>query len=199
MPIVARHQLGGGPGFYGLMLGFTGAGAICGTLTLPRLRARLGADGLVLGASLTMAASTALLAPGGGLAVVAFLCHFRPLPLGDTDLTPSMHWPAPTIAADIGNDRGPVIVTVDYDVAHEDRAAFVEIAHALAVERRRDGAYAWGLSEDAGAPAASSNGFPSPLGRSTCASITAPRTLPPTSRQTCIACLSRRRLRKCAT
>ena len=49
LPIVARQEIGGGPGFYGLMLGSVGAGAIAGALLLPRVRARLGQDRLVLG------------------------------------------------------------------------------------------------------------------------------------------------------
>src|SRR3712207_28506 len=62
LPIVARREIGGGPGFYGLMLGSVGAGAIAGALLLPRVRARLGQDRLVLVASLVTAAATVLLA-----------------------------------------------------------------------------------------------------------------------------------------
>jgi predicted MFS family arabinose efflux permease len=42
LPIVARQEIGGGPSFYGLMLGSVGAGAIAGAILLPRVRARLG-------------------------------------------------------------------------------------------------------------------------------------------------------------
>ena len=35
LPLVARQEIGGGPGFYGLMLGSVGAGAIAGALLLP--------------------------------------------------------------------------------------------------------------------------------------------------------------------
>ena len=62
LPIGARQEIGGGPGFYGLMLGSVGAGAICRRILMPRVRARLGQDGLVLAATLLTAASTALLA-----------------------------------------------------------------------------------------------------------------------------------------
>ena len=55
LPLVARQMLGGGAGFYGVLLGAVGAGAIGGALLLPRLRARLGADGLMLAASLVAA------------------------------------------------------------------------------------------------------------------------------------------------
>jgi MFS family permease len=51
LPLVARQLLHGTAGFYGVLLGAVGAGAIGGALLLPRLRARLDADGLVLVAS----------------------------------------------------------------------------------------------------------------------------------------------------
>src|SRR6202044_3260214 len=49
-----------------------------------------------------------------------------------TDLTPSMHWPAPITVQDIEHDRGPVLVTVEYRIRPQG-----------------DGAYRWGLYEDA--------------------------------------------------
>lgn len=48
LPLVARTMLHGSAGFYGLLLGAVGAGAIAGALLLPRLRARLSHDGLML-------------------------------------------------------------------------------------------------------------------------------------------------------
>jgi MFS family permease len=72
LPLVARQELGGGPGLYGLLLGAVGAGAILGALAMPRLRARFGAEGLMLGASLGLAAVLAGLALAGS-AVLAVL------------------------------------------------------------------------------------------------------------------------------
>ena len=65
------------------------------------------------------------------------------------DLTPSMHWPAPITAQAIEHDRGPVLVTVEYRIRPSDREAFLEALAKLEHERRRDGAYAWGVFEDA--------------------------------------------------
>ena len=62
LPLVARLQLGGGPGFYGVMLGSIGAGAIMGAIVMPRLRARLGQDGLVLAATITAGLAALVLA-----------------------------------------------------------------------------------------------------------------------------------------
>ena len=65
------------------------------------------------------------------------------------DLAPSMHWPAPLLSHDIEPDRGPVLVTIEYVVAAVDRAAFLTAMAKLAGERRRDGAFDWGIYEDA--------------------------------------------------
>jgi MFS family permease len=65
------------------------------------------------------------------------------------DLTPSMHWPVPVVTHQIDSDRGPVLVTVQYQLASDDdRSAFLAAAHSLADGRGRDGAYHWGLFED---------------------------------------------------
>ncbi|GEO15900.1 MFS transporter [Microvirga aerophila] len=225
LPIMSRQEIGGGPGFFGLMLGSVGAGAIAGAVGLPTVRARLGQDRLVLVASLVTAAATALLAltdsavlgilvafmlgsawiamlttlnatmqgilpnwvrgrglaiyitafngalavgsvswgslaqsigtdptlllAGAGLALAAALAHRAPLPSGEEDLTPSMHWPEPILAETVAQDRGPVMVTVTYRIRQTDRPAFLAALNRLSEERRRDGAYAWGVSEDA--------------------------------------------------
>ena len=65
------------------------------------------------------------------------------------DLTPSMHWPAPITAQAIAHDRGPVLVTVEYQIRPQDRATFLRALGRLEHQRRRDGAYAWGVFEDA--------------------------------------------------
>lgn len=48
LPLVARNMLQGTAGFYGLLLGAVGVGAIGGALLLPRLRQHMGNDGLLL-------------------------------------------------------------------------------------------------------------------------------------------------------
>jgi quinol monooxygenase YgiN len=64
------------------------------------------------------------------------------------DLTPSMDWPAPVLAATVAIDAGPVLVTVQYQVDAANREHFLRALAALARERRRDGAYDWGVFED---------------------------------------------------
>lgn len=228
LPLVARRLLEGSAGFYGLLLGAVGAGAIIGATVLPRIRALTGTDGIMLGATLIAAFVTAALAAGpsqwlavlllfvlGGawiaalttlngtvqailpnwvrgrglaiyltifngasaagsllwgliaealglqgtlvaaalaLVIVAFTASRLPLPAGEADLTPSSHWPEPALAEPVEHDRGPVTVTVEYRIARENRAAFLAALARLEPERRRDGAFLWGVSEDAAEP-----------------------------------------------
>ena len=199
LPLVARRMLGGTAGFYGLMLGAVGVGAILGALLLPRLRARLDADGLVLLASLLSALVMAVLASAppqwaavllmlvlgsgwiialttingvaqgvlpnwvrgrglaiyltvfngamaagslgwglvaqkmgvpatllvgaAGLVVVAFVFHRVRLPTGEADLQPANHWPEPLLDEPVANDRGPVMVQIEYRIRKGDRPA----------------------------------------------------------------------------
>lgn len=65
------------------------------------------------------------------------------------DLTPSTHWPAPVVTGEIDSERGPVLVTVEYQIAAEkNREAFLSALDKVSHERRRDGAYDWGIFED---------------------------------------------------
>jgi MFS family permease len=83
------------------------------------------------------------------VAAVPLLRRWKLQTAADLDLAPSMHWPAPLLTHDIEPDRGPVLVTVEYVVAAVDRAAFLAAITKLAGERRRDGAFDWGIYEDA--------------------------------------------------
>ena len=68
------------------------------------------------------------------------------------DLTPSAHWPAPVVSREFAQDRGPVLVTVEYRIDPAKRVPFLMALDSLCHERRRDGAYAWGVFEDAADP-----------------------------------------------
>jgi len=225
LPLVARQLLGGNAGFYGVLLGAVGAGAILGALALPRLRRRFDADGLLLRAAVIAAIIMAVLAlapprwlavvillglggawivaltslngaaqailpswvrgrglavylmivngamAGGslgwgivagalsvpatllvsacGLFVVAFILHRIKLPAGEADLKPSNYWPEPLTADPVEHDRGPVLVLIEYRIAKDDRLKFFQCLKRLSQARRRDGAYGWGITEDA--------------------------------------------------
>jgi hypothetical protein len=229
LPLVARNQLAGGAGLYGLLLGAIGCGAVAGTFALPRFRRWLGTDKLInLGtigtalalalfglarqpgiaflasviagvswiavvATLNVSAQMALpgwvrgrglatyatgmfgalslgslvwgqaasflgistahyLAAGGALLAVPLLHRWRLQSGAHLDLTPSMHWPEPIVTGNIDKDRGPVLVTVEYHIASENRDAFLRALRQSAAERRRDGAYRWGIFEDTALP-----------------------------------------------
>jgi MFS family permease len=86
----------------------------------------------------------------GALGAIA-LCRRWQLQTGPAaDLTPSMHWPEPILHGVVGDDAGPVLVTVEYHVAPENRTAFLAALAPIARERKRDGAYKWGVFKDTG-------------------------------------------------
>jgi len=60
-----------------------------------------------------------------------------------------MHWPAPIVTRDVDQDKGPVLVTIEYRIKPTNRDAFLTALEGLAQDRRRDGAYDWGVFEDA--------------------------------------------------
>lgn len=92
---------------------------------------------------------TALLAAAvGAVAMIPLTWRWR-LGQGEMlDLSPSLHWPVPVLAAELAHDRGPVMVTVEYRIDPERTDAFARLMQSLSDERRRDGAFAWGLFED---------------------------------------------------
>ncbi|HIV71689.1 MAG TPA: MFS transporter [Candidatus Aquabacterium excrementipullorum] len=95
---------------------------------------------------------SALLIAAVGLTMAALVFHRLRLPKGEADLQPSQHWPEPLVAEPVAHDRGPVMVQIEYRVLHKDRKAFLHALKRLSAERRRDGAYAWGITEHTGEP-----------------------------------------------
>jgi len=230
LPLVARGQMTGvpqrfGAALYGILLGVIGASAVAGALLLPRLRRKMGANDLLVGATVATAIATGLFAlahdlftalvaslvagaswiaavsnlnvsaqvalpewvRGRGLAMyvtimfgalaagsalwgeVAVLSDVRTslfaaaagaliaIPLtarwrvqtgAKVDFSPSMHWPAPITLHAIEDDRGPVLVMVEYQIDPKNRDAFLRALESYARERYRDGAYEWGVFED---------------------------------------------------
>jgi len=90
-----------------------------------------------------------LLVAAAGAVVVVFLTRKWKLQTGaDVDFSPSMHWPDPVTTQAIEADRGPVLVTVEYRIDPKNRKAFLYAIGQQSRERRRDGAYDWGIFED---------------------------------------------------
>jgi MFS family permease len=89
-----------------------------------------------------------LLAAAGAVVAIPLTRHWKLQTGAGVDFSPSMQWPDPVTTHAIEADRGPVLVTVEYRIDPKNRKAFL---HALAQnshERRRDGAYDWGIFED---------------------------------------------------
>jgi MFS family permease len=68
------------------------------------------------------------------------------------NLAPSRQMPAPVVAYDLEPDRGPVLVTVEYEVRPEQLAEFTLAMRNVRRIRLRDGAMEWGLFADAAVP-----------------------------------------------
>jgi predicted MFS family arabinose efflux permease len=93
-------------------------------------------------------AEAQFIAAAGALVMIPLTWRWKLQTAAGIDLAPSMHWPAPVIDRDIEPDKGPVLVTIDYRVRPESREEFLSALETLGAERRRDGAYAWGVFED---------------------------------------------------
>jgi MFS family permease len=91
-----------------------------------------------------------LLAAGGAVAGIPLTWRWTLEQGAAIDLSPAQHWGKPQPHEEIDNDRGPVLVKIEYRIDPKDRATFLRALDELGYERRRDGAFAWGIFEDAG-------------------------------------------------
>ena len=88
------------------------------------------------------------LAAGGAVLAIPLTWRWKLQTAVGIDLSPSMHWRAPVVTKRIDNNQGPVLVTVEYRVDAKHRADFLGALDELGEERKRDGAFAWGVFED---------------------------------------------------
>ena len=94
--------------------------------------------------------STALYIAAAGAAVGMILTARRRLQTAASlDLRPSMHWRTPVFVHRVEDDEGPILLTVEYRIDPKDRRPLLALMHEIGFERKRDGAYAWGVFEDA--------------------------------------------------
>ena len=95
--------------------------------------------------------ATLWVAAGGALIALA-ATHRCPLVTSDAyDTSPSRHWPTPDIEEEPDNEKGPVLVTIDYQIDPDQCEAFFLAIRQLGRIRRRDGALRWGVFADAAA------------------------------------------------
>jgi MFS family permease len=92
--------------------------------------------------------ATHVIAAVGALAAIPLSWRWKLQTGAGLDLTPSMHWPTPIVAREPEQDRGPVLITIEYRIDSKNRQPFLTALERLGQERRRDGAYAWGVFED---------------------------------------------------
>jgi predicted MFS family arabinose efflux permease len=88
------------------------------------------------------------MAAAGALVAIPLTWRWKLQSAEGVDLSPSMHWRAPNLTREVEDKNGPVLVTVKYRIAGEDPSAFLEAIEEIGQQRRRDGAYAWGVFED---------------------------------------------------
>lgn len=223
LPLVARRELGLGPGQYGIMLASIGLGAICGAILLPRLRARFNPDRLMVLASLLFALTMLALAfvrhfwllTGleffTGMAWIAVLStlnvgaqrsaarwvkaralavyltvFFGSMTLGsaiwgqlaaqfslplslclaaagmviasatvrrwrldkDPDLNLDSHVEQGMSELPLNSQRGPVMISVEYQIDPDQAPAFIRALQEMRRVRRRGGAMSWAVYED---------------------------------------------------
>ena len=89
-----------------------------------------------------------LLAAAGASVAIPVSWRWKLQTGSDVDFTPSMHWSAPITIHEVEHDRGPVLVTIEYRIDPKNRGPFLRALGRYSRERRRDGAYQWGLFED---------------------------------------------------
>jgi predicted MFS family arabinose efflux permease len=89
-----------------------------------------------------------LLAAAGATIGIPLTWRWKLQTGANIDFSPSMQWPDPVTTHAIEADRGPVLVTVEYRIDPKNRIAFLHAVGQNSRERRRDGAYDWGIYED---------------------------------------------------
>ena len=99
-------------------------------------------------ATLVGVSPSLFIAAAGGLIAIPLTWRWKLQTGAGVDFSPSMHWAAPITTHEVEQDRGPVLVTVEYQIDPRNREPFLLALGLFAQERRRDGAYGWALYED---------------------------------------------------
>ena len=97
--------------------------------------------------------STSMITASVCLVLAALFTRRWPVSGNDTlDHTPSRHWKTPEPVSDLNPDQGPVMITIEYQIATENRGQFLATINELGKSRRRDGATDWHILEDIRTP-----------------------------------------------
>src|SRR6185437_10622677 len=88
-----------------------------------------------LGAAFGLPAAHGL--AGAGLLITTLALRDKKLQSGTgPDLAPSMYWPQPVLPRQPDEERGPVLILIDYRIVDTDREAFQTAVHRLGASRR---------------------------------------------------------------
>jgi quinol monooxygenase YgiN len=68
--------------------------------------------------------------------------------LSAQDLAPSLHWPQPLLGHEVEGDRGPVMVTVEYEIDVANAEDFKKAMQDVRKMRHRNGSFSWQLMQD---------------------------------------------------
>jgi MFS family permease len=97
--------------------------------------------------------ATALTVAAAGLASTVLLARVWQLPKdAAVDLAPSNHWVEPVVATPPKNDRGPVLIEIEYRVDPDRQPDFIAALISFSSARQRDGAIRWDVWEDVADP-----------------------------------------------
>jgi predicted MFS family arabinose efflux permease len=88
-------------------------------------------------------------AAAGAILAIPLTWSWKLQTAAQLDLSPSLHWQVPPFTLKVENDQGPVLVSVEYRVDSKNRSEFLAALEEMGHERKRDGAFAWGVFEDA--------------------------------------------------
>ncbi len=94
-----------------------------------------------------------LMLSGSLLLLGCITAWLAPLHTGEAyDHEPSHHWEDPEVNVDVPLQHGPILVTVEYDIAPENAREFVEAMEKIRRIRLRNGVLRWGLYCDLATP-----------------------------------------------
>jgi hypothetical protein len=95
-----------------------------------------------------MGTTTALLWATWGLILGLAVTGYYRIGGEAVDVTPSLHWPEPTMTSAPRPEDDPVLVTIEYRIDPHRARDFAAAMQDLSVVRRRDGAMFWKLFRD---------------------------------------------------
>ena len=108
----------------------------------------LGAAGWGKLAGMTSLQLALMCAAGLGAAAALLTARLSLENIANTDTEPAEPWLEPRLTPSTGDDRGPVLVTIEYEIDPDQAAGFVDAMQDVRRVRLGNGSMAWGLFQD---------------------------------------------------